>query len=198
MFTGIVEEQGKVLALDESEKSWRLKVAAEEVLNGVAVGDSVAVNGCCLTVVEVGDGSLTFDLLEETRQVTNLGDAQTGYLVNLERSLRFDGRMGGHFVTGHVDAVGTVLTLEEDGKDRILRIETPKEFEQYLVYKGCIAIDGVSLTAHRVEGNIVTIWLIPHTLEVTSLDQRLVGSRVNLEFDIVAKYTESIIAKQER
>jgi len=198
MFTGIVEEQGKVLAMEEGEKSWQLEVAANEVLNSVSIGDSVAINGCCLTVIEISEKSLTFDLLEETRLVTNLGDAKAGYHVNLERSLRFDGRMGGHFVTGHVDSVGKILTLEEDGKDRILRIEAPAEFERYLVYKGCIAIDGVSLTAHRAEGNIVTIWLIPHTLEVTSLGQRAVGSRVNLEFDIVAKYTESIIAKRDQ
>ncbi len=198
MFTGIVEEKGEVLSFVEGEQSWRLQVAVKTVAEGIKLGDSVAVNGCCLTVVEIGDGTLVFDVLEETRRVTNLRDVAPGRSVNLERSLRFDGRVGGHFVSGHVDGQGRISAIEPDGKDVILKIETPEGFEQYLVYKGCVAIDGMSLTVARVEGNEITIWIIPHTLEVTCLGERKVGDSVNLEFDLLAKYTENIISKQSR
>jgi len=197
MFTGIVEEKGKVLACEELEQSWRYRVAVEKVADGISLGDSVAVNGCCLTVVEIGDGVLSFDVLEETRRVTNLRDVQVGGSVNLERSLRFDGRVGGHFVTGHVDGTGTIKTLRPEGKDVILEIEVPQGFDHYSVYKGCIAIDGMSLTIAQVEGRVVTIWLIPHTLEVTTIGEKGVGDAVNLEFDLIAKYTEKIVAQRE-
>lgn len=196
MFTGIVEEKGKVLACEELEQSWRYRVAVEKVSEGISLGDSVAVNGCCLTVVEVGDGVLSFDVLEETRRVTNLRDVVVGGAVNLERSLRFDGRVGGHFVTGHVDGTGVIKTLRPEGKDVILEIETPEGFEHYSVYKGCIAIDGMSLTIAKVEGRVVTIWLIPHTLEVTTIGEKGVGGVVNLEFDLIAKYTEKIVGQR--
>ena len=194
MFTGIVEEKGRVLACEELEQSWRFRVAVEMVADGVSLGDSIAVNGCCLTVVEIGDGVLSFDVLEETRRLTNLRDVAAGGSVNLERSLRFDGRVGGHFVTGHVDGTGVIKTLRPEGKDVILEIEVPEGFERYSVYKGCIAIDGMSLTVAKVEGRIVTIWLIPHTLEVTTIGEKGVGDVVNLEFDLIAKYTEKIVA----
>lgn len=193
MFTGIVEEKGRILSLAQAEQSWRLKVGVETVGEGVAVGDSVAVNGCCLTAVEASRSALTFDLLEETRQVTNLKDLREGSSVNLERSLRFDGRVGGHFVTGHIDGQGEVLALEPDGKDVILRLKVPQPFQKYLVYKGCIAIDGISLTVARVEDDVITLWLIPHTLAVTNLGERQAGSALNLEFDLLAKYTERLL-----
>lgn len=197
MFTGIVEEKGKVLACEELEQSWRYRVAVEKVAAGVSLGDSVAVNGCCLTVVEIAEGVLSFDVLEETRRVTNLRDVVVGGSVNLERSLRFDGRVGGHFVTGHVDGEGVIKTLRPEGKDIILEIEAPAGFEHYLVYKGCIAIDGMSLTVAKVEGRVVSIWLIPHTLEVTTIGEKGVGDSVNLEFDLIAKYTERIVAQRD-
>ncbi|MDQ8181801.1 riboflavin synthase [Pelagicoccus sp. SDUM812005] len=196
MFTGIVEEKGKVLACEEREGSWRYRIAVEVVASGVSLGDSIAVNGCCLTVVEIGEGVLSFDVLEETRRVTNLRDIAVGSSVNLERSLRFDGRVGGHFVTGHVDGAGVIKTLRPEGKDVLLEIEAPEGFEKYLVYKGCIAIDGMSLTVAKVEGRVVTIWLIPHTLEVTTIGERAAGDAVNLEFDLIAKYTEKIVAQR--
>lgn len=197
MFTGIVEEKGKVLACEERDQSWRYRVAVETVAAGVSLGDSIAVNGCCLTVVEIGEGVLSFDVLEETRRLTNLRDIQVGSAVNLERSLRFDGRMGGHFVTGHVDGTGVITTLRPEGKDVLLEIEAPLGFEKYLVFKGCIAIDGMSLTVAKVEGRIVTIWLIPHTLEVTTIGVRAEGDFVNLEFDLIAKYTEKIVSTRQ-
>ena len=139
-----------------------------------------------------------FDVLEETRRVTNLCAVDAGGSVNLERSLRFDGRVGGHFVSGHVDGQGKILAIEPDGKDIILKIEAPEGFAQYLVYKGCVAIDGMSLTVARVDENVITIWIIPHTMEVTCLGERKAGDSVNLEFDLLAKYTENILSKQSR
>ncbi|EDY81398.1 riboflavin synthase, alpha subunit [Verrucomicrobiia bacterium DG1235] len=197
MFTGIVEEKGKVVACEELEGSWRYRVAVEVVGAEISLGDSVAVNGCCLTVVEIGEGVLSFDVLEETRRLTNLRDIAVGSSVNLERSLRFDGRVGGHFVSGHIDGTGVIRTLRPEGKDVILEIEAPEGFEKYLVYKGCIAIDGMSLTVAEVKGRMVTIWLIPHTLEVTSIGEKGVGDAVNLEFDLIAKYTEKIVAQRD-
>lgn len=193
MFTGIVEEKGKVLACEELEGSWRYRIGVEVVAEGVSLGDSIAVNGCCLTVVAIAEGELSFDVLEESRRLTNLKTVEVGGTVNLERSLRFDGRVGGHFVTGHVDGTGVIKTLRPEGKDVILEIEVPEGFDKYLVYKGCIAIDGMSLTVAKVDGRLVTIWLIPHTLEVTSIGGKQAGDLVNLEFDLIAKYTEKIM-----
>lgn len=198
MFTGIVEEKSTVLAWDEQDQSWRLKVAVAKIGDGIGLGDSVAVNGCCLTVVAINEDSLEFDVLEESRRVTNLCEIEVGKSVNLERSLRFDGRVGGHFLTGHVDGMGKIVAIKPEGKDVILQIEAPEGFEQYLVYKGCIAVDGISLTVAAVEGRVMTIWLIPHTLEVTTLGERIAGGLVNLEFDLLAKYTENIVSKQQR
>jgi len=193
MFTGIVEEKGRVVSCEEAASSWRLKVAVSVVGEDVGLGDSIAVNGCCLTVIEIGEGTLTFDLLNETRQVTNLKNAVAGAAVNLERSLQFQGRVGGHFVTGHVDGQGRLLAIEPDGKDVVMRIEVPEAFAKYLVYKGCIAIDGISLTVARVSGVEITIWLIPHTLEITALGDRKTDDFVNLEFDLLSKYTERLL-----
>lgn len=193
MFTGIVEEKGRALSFEEGEGSWRLEVAVSLVSEGTRIGDSIAVNGCCLTAVAVEPGRLAFDILEETRRVTNLRGIRPGSSVNLERSLRHDGRVGGHFVTGHVDALGEIVALEPDGKDVILKVAAPEAFAKYLVYKGCIAIDGISLTVARVSGSEITAWLIPHTLEVTALSERKAGDAVNLEFDLLAKYAERIL-----
>ena len=195
MFTGIVEEKGSVTACDELEGSWRYVVSAGFASDGVRLGDSVAVNGCCLTVVELGEGWLAFDVLEETRRLTNLRDAGVGDSVNLERSLRFDGRVGGHFVSGHVDGLGKIRTLRAEGKDVLLEIEVSDGFERYAVYKGCIAIDGMSLTVATVEADVLGIWLIPHTLAATTIGDRAVGDLVNLEFDLLAKYTEKLLGK---
>lgn len=190
MFTGIVEETGHVVSFERRAAAWRLVVAARVACEGTALGDSIAVNGCCLTVVALGEGRLEFDLLEETRRLTNLQASGPGGRVNLERSLRTDGRLGGHFVTGHVDATGTIATLEPRGADRLLRIEYPARFAPLLVAKGSVAVDGVSLTVVDVAPDRFSIWLIPHTLEVTNLGGRAVGDAVNLEFDLLAKYVD--------
>jgi riboflavin synthase len=194
MFTGIVEECGEVVSLSPFDGGMRYLVKASFANDGVAVGESVAVNGCCLTVVDIGEGQLGFDLLAETLRVTNLGGLKTGDRVNLERSLRFDGRVGGHFVTGHIDTTAPIGTLEKRGSDFFLSVSVPEQFRQYLVTKGCIAVDGISLTVAEVTDEGFAVWLIPHTMEITTLGVRCAGDGVNLEFDMLAKYVERITA----
>lgn len=188
MFTGLVEETGRVLGLVENKSAWRLRVRAKTVLRGLRLGDSVAVNGCCLTVAAKKRGGLEFDLLEETLRRTNLGDLVAGAAVNLERSVAHNGRFGGHFVTGHIDYPGVVKAFRRSGKNYYLKVSFPKKFGQWVVEKGSIAIDGVSLTVAENGTASLAVWLIPHTLKVTNLNRLQAGSRVNLEFDLLAKY----------
>ncbi len=194
MFTGIVEETGRVVAFTQGERSWRLQIAAELALAGVALGDSVAVNGCCLTVTSFDSTSFSFDVLEETRRLTNFPSLVAGSRVNLERSLRFDGKVGGHFVSGHVDGLGTVEVFEQRGNDYYLRVRGPKNSGRHVIHKGSIAIDGISLTVAEVEGDSLAVWLIPTTLTVTNLAGRRVGDAVNLEFDLLGKYVEKLLS----
>ena len=161
-----------------------------EEKDGLEAGASLSVNGCCLTFREQGNTHGSFDLLDETLKRTNLGDLKTGDLVNLERSVPATGRMGGHFVTGHIDGVGEVKIFEERGKNLYFRVTLPQQYAKYLVDKGCVSVDGCSLTVCDVEDDSFAIWLIPHTLGKTNLQQRTVGDRINLEFDILAKYVE--------
>ncbi len=194
MFTGIVEEKGRVLSFGKGERAWNLEIAAEKVLPGLKIGDSVAVNGCCLTAVSIGEDRVGFELLEETVRLTGFADLQAGGAVNLERSLRFNGEMGGHFVTGHIDCRGTVDLSEKRGDDLYLHVIVPPEFRRYLIYKGSIAIEGVSLTVAEVDESGLAVWLIPHTLEVTNLSEKNAGDTVNLEFDLLGKYVERLMA----
>jgi riboflavin synthase len=193
MFTGIVEEAGRVISVDPHPHGCRFTVEAPLASQGASPGDSIANNGCCLTVVAIDGPRLTFDLLEETRRATNLLNLHPGSLVNLERSLRADARLGGHFVTGHVDGTGTITRWEPEGSDWILEIEAPAGGERYVVPKGCIAIDGISLTVGRVNGRRFNVWIIPHTRHVTALGERRAGDPVNLEFDLLAKYAEKLL-----
>jgi riboflavin synthase len=193
MFTGIVEETGHVVAFTPHATSWRLQIAARAALRDVAVGDSIAVNGCCLTVVEYDAQHLYFDVLEETRRLTNFAALAAGALVNLERSLRFDGKMGGHFVSGHIDGQGEIEVLEVRGKDTYLRVRVPAGGGRYLIHKGSIAIDGMSLTVAEVAGDSFAVWLIPTTLALTNIRTRRAGERVNLEFDLLGKYVEKLL-----
>jgi len=193
MFTGIVENVGKVASLREGNDSWLMELIHPfESFDGLEQGASLSVNGCCLTLKEqVSTNQLvSFDLLDETIQRTNLGNLQPGQKVNLERSLPANGRLGGHFVSGHVDACGEVLIFEERGKNFYLQVKIPSEYSRYLVDKGCIALDGCSLTVCEVEEDSFAVWLIPHTLTKTNLVNRNVGDRLNLEFDLLAKYVE--------
>ena len=193
MFTGIVEGVGKVLSLTEDKDSWILRLSVPfPDSNGLEEGASLSVNGCCLTLREGAHGEASFDLLEETLERTNLGDVQSGSLVNLERSLCANARLGGHFVSGHIDACGEIEVFEEKGKNLYLKVGIPGEYSRYLVDKGCIALDGCSLTVCDVTESSFAVWLIPHTIAKTSLVDRKVGNRLNLEFDLLAKYVEKL------
>jgi riboflavin synthase len=194
MFTGIVEGTGLVVEKKPTEAAIRMVLEVGLLAQDAEMGASVAVNGCCLTVVNIAGSRLSFDMLHETEQRTSLGAAGPGLKVNLERSLRADARLGGHFVTGHVDGTGLVRRWEQVGKDYILEITIPQGYVQYVVPKGCIAIDGMSLTVVDVGPDWFSVWIIPHTREITNLSERKTGDRVNLEFDLIAKYTEKILA----
>ena len=190
MFTGIVEELGEVRAVDSS----RLVVACRTVPADSQVGASVAVNGVCLTVVANDGRSLSFDLSEETLRRTALSRLEPGAPVNLERPVTLATRLGGHLVQGHVDGVGRVLEMDDGG---MARIEAPSSLAQYLVEKGSVAVDGVSLTVSGVENGSFTVALIPHTLEVTTLGRAEAGDSVNLEVDIIAKYLERLVEARD-
>ena len=199
MFTGIIEETGAVESIHPGDKSVRLTISLRKTGLGLSVGDSLSVNGCCLTVVEIGSKGrskmVQFDLLKETWNLTNLKDCRAGSAVNLERSLEAGGRLGGHFVTGHIDGTGKIMTWEQKGEDHQLQVSAPDSVMRYVVHKGSIAVDGISLTVAAVEENYFTIWIIPHTFNQTALKERAVGDAVNLEADMLGKYVERFIAR---
>jgi len=194
MFTGIVEETGQVIAFVPSATAWNLTVSANAALVDLALGDSIAVNGCCLTATAFAATSIRFDILEETRRLTNFATLKPGAKVNLERSLRFGGKVSGHFVTGHIDALGTIDTLEPRGKDVFLKVRVPSAFTRYIVHKGSISIDGISLTIAEVTENAFAVWIIPHTRAVTNLSEKRPGDLVNLEFDLLGKHVEKLLS----
>ena len=198
MFTGLVEETGSVEGIKATRDGIRFAVALKISGGGLKPGDSLAVNGCCLTVTALANRGkqkiASFDVLEETWDRTNLKFARAGSLVNLERPLRADGRLGGHFVTGHIDGTGRIQTLEQRGADWYLCVEAPKEILRYVVFKGAIALDGISLTVAEVDASSFAVWIIPHTYSVTALRERKVGSLVNLEADLLAKYVQKVVA----
>jgi len=189
MFTGIVEELGEVVELDRRDGAWRLTVKAGRVLDGSDPGASLAVNGVCLTVVDRGGGSLAFDVGPETLRVTALGDLVPGDPVNLERPLRLGAPLGGHLLLGHVDGVGTVAAAVREGDTLRMLIALPDpSLERYLIPRGSVAVDGVSLTAAGLAPGGFEVMVIPHTLAGTTLGMRAIGSRVNLEMDLIGKY----------
>jgi riboflavin synthase len=197
MFTGIVEEAGEVVEIQPGARAMELTVRARKTGRGLKVGGSLAVNGCCLTAVQVrkrtGSTLVRFDLLRETWERTNFQYLQPGSLVNLERPLRAGGEFGGHFVTGHIDGVGRITRWERAGQDHVLDIAAPPEVMRYIVYKGSVAVDGISLTVAGVNRRGFRIWIIPHTYEVTNLRTRRVGDVVNLEADLLGKYVEKFL-----
>jgi len=195
MFTGLVQATGKVHFLEVLASGATRLALASPLLAGAELGASIAVNGCCLTVTSVQGDVATFDLLAETLRLTNLGELQVGSVVNLEPSLRPTDRMGGHFVTGHIDACGTVAFFGPDGADWRLDIHAPPAVLRHVVKKGCIAVDGMSLTVADVIPEGFRIWIIPHTLAVTNLAARIAGQRVNLESDLLAKYAEKLLVR---
>lgn len=198
MFTGIVEETGVVERVAPTDKSIELTLRTKLCGRGLKLGASLAVNGCCLTVVKLGSRGQSclakFDLLKETWTRTNLQFVSPGALVNLERPLRSDGNLGGHFVTGHIDGLGIITRWERSGQDHVLDIAAPREVMRYVVFKGSIALDGISLTVADVSKKGFRIWIIPHTYEVTALRERKVGDAVNLEGDLIGKYVEKFVS----
>lgn len=191
MFTGIVEERGLV-----REPGTRMVVSAGTLAPTAAIGDSIAVNGVCLTVVSREGDRLSFDLSPETLSRSSLGRLHADDTVNLERPLAADGRFGGHIVQGHVDAVGTVLAVDPEGDGARVRVRIPADLGRYVVEKGSIAVDGVSLTVAETDGTSFAVALIPHTLERTTLGDAEVGDVVNLEVDVIAKYVESMLDRR--
>jgi riboflavin synthase len=194
MFTGLIEEVGTVTSTRERKRRKQLQIVAPRIAKKIRTGESVALNGCCLTLSAHRGDRLTFDLLEETLARTNLKMLKRDSSVNLERALRGDGRLGGHFVQGHVDCTSRIISFEQLGGDYRLAVELPAEFARYVACKGSIAIDGISLTIADVSPMSFAVWIIPHTKRHTNLSRAEAGILVNLEFDILAKYVERMIS----
>lgn len=202
MFTGIIEEAGVIEKIKPTKKSIEMIVRADVCGRGLKLGASVAVNGCCLTATKIsarGKSKLIqFDLLQESWQRTNFQFTKPGSLVNLERSLRADGELGGHFVSGHVDGLGKIIRWERADKDHVLDIAAPLDVLRYVVHKGSITVDGISLTVAAVQKKSFRIWIIPHTFAMTALRERKVGDAVNLEADLLGKYVEKFLSARAK
>jgi riboflavin synthase len=194
MFTGLVEEVGKVVRTDASDRGTRLQIVAPRIAMQAKTGESIALNGCCLTLASRRGDQLSFDLLQETIARTNLESLPQNSRVNLERALRAAGRLGGHFVQGHVDCVSRIIGFDRKGADFRLEVELPERFARYAASKGSIAVNGISLTVADVFRKSFVAWIIPYTKNHTNLDRAKAGDFVNLEFDILAKYVERMIA----
>lgn len=197
MFTGIVEEKGIIRSLNINGSSGTIRIEARKVLEGTSIGDSIAVNGICLTVTSMGDGFFTADVMAETVRRSSLGSLSQGSDVNLERAMSANGRFGGHIVSGHIDGTGTVRSLVREENAIWVTIETPPEILKYIVHKGSICIDGISLTVASVGSDNFKVSVIPHTGSETTLLSKRPGSPVNLENDIIAKYVERLMNYKE-
>lgn len=195
MFTGIIEEIGEVVSLKRGARSFTLNIRARKVLEGTEVGDSIATNGVCLTVTRLSEGSFEADVMPETVERTALGRLKAGDGVNLERALSLSTRLGGHLVAGHIDATGRLVDRREDDTALWLTFEAPQQVMRYVVEKGSIAIDGVSLTVARLTERTFSVSLIPHTQGATTLHRRRPGEEVNLESDMIVKYVEKLMGK---
>lgn len=198
MFTGIVEELGTVAAVEDQGDAIRLGISAATVLEGTGLGDSIAVNGCCLTVTSIDGDTWTADVMQETLDKTSLYGVRPGDAVNLERAVTADKRLGGHIVQGHVDGVGEVVSRTPSEHWEVVEIAMPEALSRYLVDKGSITVDGVSLTVVEAGTDRFTVSLIPETLARTTLGTRQPGDRVNLEVDVIAKYVERLLPYQDK
>jgi len=195
MFTGLIEETGRVVSLEKLPGGYRLLLEAARIGPGIGEGDSLSVNGCCLTAIQRNGPLIGFDLLEETLARTNLGFLTPGSIVNLERALSANQRLGGHFVQGHIDCVGEVLSLRQSGADHRLELALPDGFGQYIAFKGSVAVNGISLTVAELLERSFVLCIIPHTMAHTNLGSARTGDGMNLEFDILAKYVERLLKK---
>lgn len=194
MFTGIVEEVGTISKI----KSASLVIKADKVLEGTRLGDSIAVNGVCLTVVNIGNNEFEADVMPETKRCSNLSDVKPGDKVNLERAMAANGRFGGHIVSGHIDGEGSILEIKEEGNAFWYAVSAKEEILKYVVRKGSVTIDGISLTVAKVEDDSFYVSIIPHTRKETSLSCKKIGDRVNIECDMVGKYIEHFISFRDR
>ncbi len=193
MFTGIVRERGTVLSAEGGDRGMRLRISAPQSAAAAAVGDSIAISGVCLTVVRVADSEVEFDAVAETLRRSSLGRLQPGAAVNVEPALRVGEPLGGHYVQGHVDAVGAVRSVEPEGDGRLVRFDAPSEILRYCVEKGSIAVDGVALTITEIDDDGFAVALVPHTLAETTLGALAAGDTVNLEADVLAKFVERLM-----
>jgi len=203
MFTGIIEEMGSLQAVEPRSAGSRLRIAAHKIMSDLREGDSVSVNGVCLTAVDLKPGSFAADASPETLQRSSLGELRTGSPVNLERALQANARLGGHIVQGHVDGIGRIVSLDLLGDNNWwLKVQAPPELDRYLVFKGSVAIDGISLTVAALEDGVLSVTIIPHTYANTNLRGKRPGDTVNLETDVLARYVEKMLGtldlKQDR
>ncbi|MFN3872201.1 MAG: riboflavin synthase [Ignavibacterium sp.] len=193
MFTGLVEEKGVLKEKIPTGDGFQFEIEAEKVLDDLSIGSSIAVNGCCLTVVKRTDKTFSVDTIEETLNKTNLGVLKQGDKVNLERPLKADARLGGHFVLGHIDTTGRIEDVRELSNSHWMTISFPEKFKQYVIYVGSVAIDGVSMTVADLKDNTFSVGIIPHTWKETIFSEKKIGDTVNLEFDVLGKYVERIM-----
>lgn len=193
MFTGLVEEKGILIQKIPTGDGFQFEIQAEKVLEDLNIGSSIAVNGCCLTVVKRTEQTFSVDTIEETLNKTNLGVLKQGDKVNLERPLKADARLGGHFVLGHIDTTGKIENIKELSNSHWMTISFPEKFNQYLIYVGSVAIDGVSMTVAELKNNSFSVGIIPHTWKETIFSEKKIGDTVNLEFDVLGKYVERIM-----
>lgn len=198
MFTGIVEEKGKIKAINKSSKSCTLKIEAKKVLTDLKVGDSVLTNGVCLTATSVGDSFFTADVMSETLSRTSFLELRVGSFVNLERAMAVNSRFGGHIVTGHIDGVGKIIKIQRDDIAVWYTVKVPPEILKYIIEKGSVAIDGISLTVAKVLEDSFEVSIIPHTLKNTILSEKNQGSIVNIENDVIGKYVEKFVLPQSK
>jgi len=197
MFTGLIEEIGFVGRVDEKQNGKRLLIHAALIMQDLKIDDSISINGVCLTAVAVDKNQFAVDVIAETLRKTSIGEWRTSTRVNLERALRADSRLGGHFVQGHVDAVASISEVQSHQNEWLLTLEVPQHLRKYVILHGSIALDGVSLTVARWQPPLATVALIPHTLKKTTLSERRAGDKINLEVDILGKYVESILFSDE-
>ncbi len=195
MFTGLIEDIGKITAVKQIGEGVRFSIAAK-ICDDLKTDDSVAVNGCCLTVVAVDKRTFEVDAVEETLHKTTLGEFTVGTEVNLERAMRWSDRLGGHFVLGHVDGAGKIISIENRSTSWWITIEIPEDLERYIIHVGSLTVDGISLTAAELQGNRVSVSIIPHTWQVTTLSRKRVGDRVNVEADVIGKYVEKLLTNK--
>jgi riboflavin synthase len=196
MFTGLVEETGRLKNKLKTGSGFQLAFTAEKVLDDLEIGSSISVNGCCLTVIKKEGNTFSVDTIEETLKKTNLGALELNNRVNLERPLKADARLGGHFVLGHVDTTGTVVNIEELSNSHFMKISFAENFKKYLIYVGSVSIDGVSMTVAELGENWFGIGIIPFTWQETVFSDRKAGDKVNLEFDVLGKYVERIMEEK--